>query len=112
MNFLSLDYTSRRYIREPIKRPGFDDVELPFYGANFFLTPNKVIQSRQAYTFMGLLGDFGGFNDALLLILGLVGSLYSSRMYLASVAAELPFHYGDVQQNKWSKKTENLEARL
>ena len=64
--------------------------EYPQYIANFYLSTNKVVQERQAYTFMELLGDFGGFNDALFFIIGALMSLYSSRMYLASIATELP----------------------
>ena len=52
---------------------------------------NKSIYRREAYTFLGLLGDFGGFVDALFLIAGLFTSFYSARMFTASIAAELPF---------------------
>ena len=45
---------------------------------------------RQAYTFLDLLGDFGGFNDALFFFGGIFLASYSSRMFMSSIAAELP----------------------
>ena len=42
---------------------------------------NKSIFKREAYTVLSLLGDFGGFTDALVLIIGLFTSFYSSRMF-------------------------------
>ena len=39
---------------------------------------------------MSLLGDFGGFIDACTLIFGLVTSFYSSSMFSAAIASDLP----------------------
>ena len=50
----------------------------------------KKIMKRQAYSFMDVLGDFGGFNDALFFFGSLSLASYSSKIYQASIAAELP----------------------
>ena len=52
---------------------------------------NKSIYKREAYTILSLLGDFGGFADALALLIGLFASFYSARMYTAAIASELPY---------------------
>ena len=41
---------------------------------------------RRAYTLMDLLGDFGGFNDAIIFIVSTVLAGYSARMYEANIA--------------------------
>ena len=41
---------------------------------------------RRAYTFMDLLGDFGGFNDAIVLIISTFFASYSARMFEDSIA--------------------------
>ena len=41
----------------------------------------KVTQSRKAYTFFDLISDFGGFNEAMLLVFGTLMGLYSSHAY-------------------------------
>lgn len=51
---------------------------------------NKSLYKREAYTLLSLLGDFGGFTDALSLILGTLTSIYSAKMYQAAIASELP----------------------
>ena len=38
---------------------------------------------------MDLLGDFGGFNDAIILIVSTVLAKYSARMYEANIATNL-----------------------
>ena len=52
---------------------------------------DKNIYGRSAYTFMDLLGDFGGFTDATLLITGAFMSAYSASMYEASIATEFTY---------------------
>ena len=54
---------------------------------------NKSIYKRQAYTILSLLGDFGGFTDALVLLVGIFASTYSARMFSAAIASE-PSTYG------------------
>ena len=49
------------------------------------------VYEREAYTILNLLGDFGGFTDALVLIISLFTSVYSARMFNAAIAAELPY---------------------
>ena len=52
---------------------------------------HKSVYYREAYTALNLLGDFGGFSDAMALIFGLLVSFYSARMFNASIAEEIPF---------------------
>ena len=52
---------------------------------------NKAVYKREAYTALSLLGDFGGFTDALALIFGLFASLYSAKMFNAAIAEEIPY---------------------
>ena len=54
---------------------------------------NKSIYKREAYTVLSLLGDFGGFVDALALLIGLFTSFYSARMFTAAIASELPYSH-------------------
>ena len=55
---------------------------------DFYLAlDSKVTTSkRRAYTIMNLLGDFGGFNDAIIFIIGTFLSAYSARMFESSIA--------------------------
>lgn len=88
VSFLSTNYLNRSYLRQALLNA---NDEYPNLTANFFLTTDKIVQMRQAYTFMALLGDFGGFNDALILILGTLMAVYSSKMYQSAIASELPY---------------------
>ena len=45
---------------------------------------------RQVYQIMALLGDFGGFNDGVLLLPALLMSLYNSKMFYQAVASFFP----------------------
>ena len=54
---------------------------------------NKSIFKREAYTVLSLLGDFGGFTDALALIIGLFASVYSAKMFNAAIAEEISYQY-------------------
>ena len=49
---------------------------------------------------MDLLGDFGGFNDALFLIIGSISLVYSSKIFKASIAQEL--EYQQIENEKGS----------
>ena len=62
-----------------------------FHHYYFKMGDNKSIYKREAYTILSLLGDFGGFTDALALIIGLFVSFYSSKMFTAAIARELPY---------------------
>ena len=54
------------------------------------MSDNKSIYKREAYTILSLLGDFGGFTDALTLIIGTFTSVYSAKMFDAAISSELP----------------------
>ena len=47
---------------------------------------NKSVFKREAYTILSLLGDFGGFADALALLIGLNAFHYSAKMYTAAIS--------------------------
>ena len=71
---------------------------------------NKSIYKRQAYTILSLLGDFGGFVDALVLLLGLFAHFYNAKMFLASISTELPYTE-KVSRRKSSKVKSVLEEK-
>ena len=54
------------------------------------LTNNKNYYERKAYTLLGVLGDFGGFNDAIVFLISSFIGVYSEKMYNAKITAELP----------------------
>ena len=60
---------------------------------------------------MDLLGDFGGYNGSLLMICGFFVSFYSARMYLSSVADQLPFANKKFQKANKEKLTA-LKAKV
>ena len=45
---------------------------------------------REVYSFMAALGDFGGFNDGILLFPAILMSMYSQKMFLKELFALLP----------------------
>ena len=47
------------------------------------LTNEKNFYERTAYTLLDALGDFGGFNDAIVFFVSLFMSFYSAKMYAA-----------------------------
>lgn len=86
--FLSIDSIEKVYINEPEG----DLKDYPTFEATFKLNTRKRYYERNAYTFLELLGDFGGFNDALFMLVGLVSSFYGAQMYQAAVAQELQYN--------------------
>ena len=70
------------------------------------LSSNSKVESRQAYTLFELLGDFGGFNDAIYFLLSLPMGFYSSAMYNQHVASL--FRY----KKKSRKKAPSDQERL
>ena len=52
---------------------------------------NKAVYKREAYTALSLLSDFGGFTDALALIIGFFASVYSAKMFNAAIAEEISY---------------------
>ena len=53
------------------------------------MSDSVTYSERRAYTFMDLLGDFGGFNDAIVFIVSTIFASYSARMYEDSIAKRL-----------------------
>ena len=60
------------------------------YEFEIFLSKKKNSYERQPYTIFALLGDFGGFNGAILGFASFFLSFYSSRMFSASLLEDLP----------------------
>ena len=84
---MSVDRIDRLYLEDkegPVK-------DYPFFAASFGLGPNKIYSTRKSYNFMDVLGDFGGFNESLFLIIGSFSLIYSSKLFNASVAGELSY---------------------
>ena len=72
---------------------------------------NKAVYKREAYTALSLLGDFGGFTDALALIFGLISSVYSAKMFNAAIAEEIPYSPKSSlsqSQKDWIEGTQSL----
>ena len=61
-----------------------------FYSGIFALSDIEKTFEREVYTFMAVLGDFGGFNDGIVFIPAILMSIYSNKMYLMSLFALLP----------------------
>ena len=59
----------------------------------FSLTTEKNFYERTAYTLLDVLGDFGGFNDAIVFLISSVMGIYSAKMYAAQISAELSSRY-------------------
>ena len=47
-------------------------------------------QERQVYTFMTMLGDVGGFNEAVIIFPSIIMAYFSERMYRKDIAGEIP----------------------
>ena len=93
----------------------YDDVEpfkhgnitYPFLKIKIEMTTQKIIQFRQAYTLFDLLGDFGGFNGSVLMILSSLMTAYSARIYRDQIAREIP-----LQRKNFSHSTKQEIWRL
>ena len=66
------------------------------------LSDIKRIYVRQAYTFMTLIGDIGGFNSAVLVFPVYLMAWYSERMYQSSVYQELPVKKKNRRSNSYN----------
>ena len=73
-----------------IYRTGYPEEPYPLFKVEIHLGLKKTTIIRQAYTLLDLLGDFGGFNDALFFFGRIFLASYSSRMFISSIATELP----------------------
>ena len=78
------------------------------YGLKITLSENKRVESRQAYTVLDLLGDFGGFNDAIYFLVSLPMGYYSQAMYERQVAGELH----NVKRKKKRDRTRNVRLSI
>ena len=58
--------------------------------AQFYLSDLEKTYERQVYSFMALLGDFGGFNDGIALIPAILMSIYSQKMFKRELFSFLP----------------------
>ena len=63
---------------------------LPRFVVDFRLADEKVILERQVYSFFTFIGDFGGFNGAIIMFPAFFISFYTVRMYETSIYSELP----------------------
>ena len=61
--------------------PDPDGNEYPGFYIELKMTNIKHIHKREAYSFFDLLGDFGGFYDALFLLIGSLSTFYSAKAY-------------------------------
>ena len=89
-SFLSVDKIEKVYAKnekEPIvdASGSFQPPEIRFVISQ---ARSKYVYSRQAYTILAVMGDFGGFNDALVLICSALMGLYSSAAFSTAVAGD------------------------
>ena len=56
----------------------------------FSLSDIETVYEREVYSFMAALGDFGGFNDGIILIPAIIMSIYSQKMFLQELFGLLP----------------------
>ena len=61
-----------------------------FNWAIFSLSDVEKTYEREVYSFMQALGDFGGFNDGIVIIPAILMSIYSQKMYLRELFSFLP----------------------
>ena len=67
---------------------------------------------RRAYTFMDLLGDFGGFNDAIIFIVSTVFASYSASMFEATIASSLDHIKRKRQKPTFQTKIEAFRTKI
>ena len=95
MTFFSIEDIQNVFVQN-LKALGIGTV---YQGSNISMPRMEVIlelsdikrtYERQAYTFMTLIGDIGGFNSAIYILPAYLMAWYSERMYQSSVYQELP----------------------
>ena len=59
------------------------------YPTMFVLSDIEKTYEREVYSFMAALGDFGGFNDGVILIPAILMSIYSRKMFLQELFGQL-----------------------
>ena len=82
---------------EALKR---NDKTYPYFNFTIEMSNNKVIITRQAYSVFDILGDFGGFNGSIFMILSTIFTAYSARIYHDQIAKEIP-----LERKKLSPRT-------
>ena len=70
----------------------------------------KQVYQRKAYTLLTLLGDYGGFNGAVVFLLSFLMTTYSANMYEAAVASGLKYQTKIKRDNAYSNHS--LRAKL
>ena len=79
VTFLSTTSTEKTFDGvESLKR---NNLTYPYLNFIIEMSNNKVIITRQAYSVFDILGDFGGFNGSIFMILSTVFTAYSARIY-------------------------------
>ena len=63
---------------------------LPRFVVDFRLANEKAYFERHVYSFFSFIGDLGGFVEAMIKFPAFLISLYTVRMYEASIYSELP----------------------
>ena len=80
------------------------------YVFSFVLNQDKKVEKRSAYTLLQLLGDFGGFNDAIYFLLSLPMGAYSSAMYSRHVASF--FKSRSNRKGKKSRESDDAVSKI
>ena len=73
----------------------------------FSLSDVSKTYEREVYTFMEALGDFGGFNDGIILFPAIFMQIYSQKMYLHHLFKLLP-----IKRNKDSSDKRKIKYRF
>ena len=76
-NYLRLEKSENVSYVQSLEQMGINT----WYALKIELSDLTLIQERESYTFMTLMADFGGFNDAIVLIFTVLMSSYNSRMF-------------------------------
>ena len=63
---------------------------MPKASMTIMLSDTRYKYTRSKYTFFQLLGDFGGFNGAIIMLPTVLVSFYTQRMFNAAVARDTP----------------------
>ena len=76
-------YASHSFTTDPVNLwKSSDDWEFAIT-----LSEEKKVEKRKAYTYFDLLGDFGGFNDAIYFLLSIPLGMYSSTMFSRHISS-------------------------
>lgn len=78
--------------KSAVRYPGSDDTlySLPQFTVNFKLGTTRNDYERSPYTFFTLLGDIGGFYEAIYIFPAFFMSFYSASMFQKSLTSDFP----------------------